>query len=348
MRSWAIGIVIIILSWVGGYCILFDINLFGDDSSEHMSHFDRGNNSGRDEHLGKDLTATIQKSDKLSPTKSQPIKKIHSDTVAQAPTKMAVTKARTSTRHSTKSDIRITSTKYSNKKKLIRKGNVPNLSVEELLGQVHNLSSNPKFSKIDPRLTPKKTKLYMRKEAYYAFIKMYKAAAKDGIKLQIVSALRTFYHQKYIWDNKWLGKRLVEGRNLAITEKNPVGRAMIILKYSSMPGTSRHHWGTDIDLNSLEDSYFQQGEGKRVYDWLQKNAIRFGFAQTYTKKDSRRPHGYREEKWHWSYLPLSRIFLEQYSQKITYKNLTGFEGSEVAKRLRVIKNYVMSINPDCK
>ena len=43
-----------------------------------------------------------------------------------------------------------------------------------------------------------------------------------------------------------------------------------IMKYSSMPSTSRHHWGTDIDLNSLENSYFEKGEGKKYsIGWLQ-------------------------------------------------------------------------------
>ncbi|MFM9004881.1 MAG: D-alanyl-D-alanine carboxypeptidase family protein [Flavobacteriales bacterium] len=40
------------------------------------------------------------------------------------------------------------------------------------------------------------------------------------------------------------------------------------MKFSSMPGTSRHHWGTDIDLNSVEPSYFLSGKGLLIYQWL--------------------------------------------------------------------------------
>ena len=231
---------------------------------------------------------------------------------------------------------------------ITRPDNATDISVDLLLGKVRNIASNNFFVKIDNRLTANGQTLYMRKEAYIGLIKMYKAALKDGVQLKVLSALRTFYHQKYIWDNKWIGNRSVEGRNLALTEKNLTGRAMIILKYSSMPGTSRHHWGTDVDFNALDNAYFEHGEGKIVYDWLVKNAARFGFAQTYTKKDHQRPRGYSEEKWHWSYLPMARNFLYQYSTKINYGLLTGFEGSEVAPRLRVIPNYVLSINPDCK
>jgi LAS superfamily LD-carboxypeptidase LdcB len=115
-----------------------------------------------------------------------------------------------------------------------------------------------------------------------------------------------------------------------------------------MPGTSRHHWGTDIDLNSLNNKYFSTGEGKEIYTWLTENASDYGFCQTYTLKDPTRPTGYEEEKWHWSYLPLARPFLDQYAQKVGYDDLKGFLGWETAKILRVIEDYVQSINMNCK
>ena len=49
-----------------------------------------------------------------------------------------------------------------------------------------------------------------------------------------------------------------------------------------MPSTSRHHWGTDIDLNSLNNSYFSSGKGLKEYDWLTTNANHYGFYQVYT------------------------------------------------------------------
>ena len=55
--------------------------------------------------------------------------------------------------------------------------------------------------------------------------------------------------------------------------------AKTILLYSSMPTTSRHHWGTDMDINSLENSYFASGQGLKEYTWLKKNAAKFGFCQ---------------------------------------------------------------------
>lgn len=178
----------------------------------------------------------------------------------------------------------------------------------------------------------------LRKETYDAFVKMYKAASKDGVKLEIISATRNFDDQKKIWEGKWTGKIIVEGKNLS-TVSDLKARALIIMYFSAMPGTSRHHWGTDMDLNSWDNSYFEKGEGKKIYDWLTSHANEYGFCQPYTSKSSGRS-GYEEERWHWSYLPLAKEFLEEYKKQIRYEDITGFAGSETAVSLDVINKYV--------
>src|ERR1043165_6982453 len=110
-----------------------------------------------------------------------------------------------------------------------------------------------------------------------------------------------------------------------------------------MPSTSRHHWGTDMDLNSLNNDYFDSGEGKKIYEWLTAHASEFGFCQPYTSKADGRT-GYEEEKWHWSYVPLSKGFLEEYKKQVQYNDITGFLGSEVAESLRVIDKYVDGVS----
>ena len=182
----------------------------------------------------------------------------------------------------------------------------------------------------------------LRKETYEAFVKMAEAAKKDGVQLIIISATRNYESQKRIWENKWNGKVKVEGKDLTtITSKEE--RAKLILLYSSMPSTSRHHWGTDMDLNDLENSYFDSGEGLKIYNWLTAHAAEYGFCQPYTsKKDSKRT-GYEEEKWHWSYLPLSSMLLKQYKKQVSYKEINGFEGSEIAKSIHVIEKYVEGV-----
>lgn len=220
-----------------------------------------------------------------------------------------------------------------------------NVSVEFLTGKF-NPSKEDDFTEVDPEYGNRKG-LYLLKESYKAFIKMYYAAQHDGIKLSIISATRNFAYQKGIWEGKWNGSKLVEGKNLATTVKDPLERATVILKYSSMPGTSRHHWGTDIDLNSMDVKYFETTPGNKVYEWLTKNAGKYGFCQPFNSKETRKS-GYEEEKWHWSYMPLSSLFLNAYQKKVGYAHINGFSGSETAAKLNVIQNYVLSVNGDCK
>jgi D-alanyl-D-alanine carboxypeptidase len=149
---------------------------------------------------------------------------------------------------------------------------------------------------------------YLRREAAQALKEMYrdfrKAHPKEPFWVQ--SSTRSFDDQKYIWEGKWTGRVEVMGKRLDIAFRNPLARAREILRYSSMPGTSRHHWGTDFDLNVLVNGYYESGAGKELYRWLLANAGRYGFCQPYT---AGRRDGYSEEKWHWSYAPLARKFL---------------------------------------
>ena len=101
-----------------------------------------------------------------------------------------------------------------------------------------------------------------------------------------------------IWNEKWSGKRKSTGTADITKITDQLEKAMIILRYSSMPGTSRHHWGTDFDINMLNNEYYDKGDGKIIYKWLESNAAKFGFGQPY---NAGRENGYKEEKWHWSY-----------------------------------------------
>ena len=191
----------------------------------------------------------------------------------------------------------------------------------------------------------------LHQDTYAAFERMHAAAKADGITLTMVSATRNFGRQKQIWEAKWNGQRLLEGTEKADeVYPDPVDRARAILRYSSMPGTSRHHWGTDIDLNDLNNSYFASGEGKRVYDWLTANAATYGFCQPYTPKEagSGRTTGYEEEKWHWSYTPIARRLTKYAATQMRNSDIGGFAGAEAAEGINVLSEYVLGINPACK
>jgi zinc D-Ala-D-Ala carboxypeptidase len=207
-------------------------------------------------------------------------------------------------------------------------------------------AKHPDFVKIVPPYADNNER-YLRKDTYKAFKKMYDAARKDSIKLTIISATRNFESQKGIWEAKWTGARLVDDQDISKTIPDPRQRALKILEYSSMPGSSRHHWGTDIDLNNLSDYHFQSGEGKKVYDWLRANAHKYGFCQPYSPKGADRPAGYNEEKWHWSYLPISKKLTELAKEKLQDEMIQGFKGAETAKTIGIVKKYVLGINKEC-
>ena len=194
--------------------------------------------------------------------------------------------------------------------------------------------------------------VYIRKEVAKVLKRVFQdfKKAHPNIRLYITSGTRNYWIQKSIWNAKWSGRRKVGGGRLPKTHPGPYQRALKILEYSSMPGTSRHHWGTDVDFNILINSYFERGNGKIIFRWMKKNMHKYGFCQTYT---SGRKSGYFEEKWHWSYLPLARKmnrdwnrFYSRNPHKINSGK--GFKGSKYKKITKLAPIYVNSINEKCK
>ena len=222
--------------------------------------------------------------------------------------------------------------------KAVKPKNFEKIEKNILLGKF-DYKKDSNFSIVSSKYSSKT--IYLRKEVLQKFDQMYAAALKDGIKLVIISGTRSFNHQKYIWDRKW-AKNILKMDSISAVKE--------IMKYSSMPSTSRHHWGTDIDLNSLENSYFEKGEGKKIFDWLVANAFKYGFHMTYDNQEETKRTGYKMEKWHWSYMPISEQFLIQFNEYIKCENISSFKGSKFAchPKVDVIKNFVNGINTDFK
>lgn len=154
----------------------------------------------------------------------------------------------------------------------------------------------------------------LRKEAADAFTTMQSAALKDGVGIYSLSSYRGFSRQLGIWNRKY-----------DIYQKSQMSPEKIIsaiVQYSSIPGTSRHHWGTDADLvdakkrrpaDALNAKHYRDGGVyKDLYQWLTAYAHEYGFFETYT--DDPKRSGYEFEPWHWSYAPLSVPYLRQWSE----------------------------------
>ncbi len=216
-------------------------------------------------------------------------------------------------------------------------------SLEDYLMGKYLASRHPDFRKVKASCSDEEEH-YMLKEAADRFEQMSEAASREKIPLRAVSAFRSFDRQKEIWESKYLGFTLVENKNLLQAYPNaPEKRVMLILKYSAAPGTSRHHWGTDLDINSVSPEYFETVEGKKVYTWLNQNAKQFGFFQPYGEG---RDRGYQEEKWHWSFKPISAKLLQQYKENIKPEMVLGYQGSESLPE-GFYEDYVFGINHEC-
>lgn len=200
------------------------------------------------------------------------------------------------------------------------------------LQEVHGVfdQSSTKLKTVPKKYTSKSEQVHP--EAYAPLISMIQAAQAEGIRLHVVSAFRSYQRQKQIWENKW-GNR----------PNDDINHAKNILKWSAFPGTSRHHWGTDVDFNSVEMTYWKSKEGVKVYHWLQNNAPKFGFCQTY---DDDRQYGYNSEPWHWSYMPVAHKYLAQISNPAVLDVALnqGVKGSEAVRQSGDLMKYVTSIN----
>ncbi len=197
-----------------------------------------------------------------------------------------------------------------------------------LIGK-YNPETDSNFVKIPSKYCIYRTE-YIHREVYDALLELLDYANSQGIKLKIVSAVRNYDTQLYLWNSR------VSPNYDIYTIKN-------VLKYLAMPGTSRHHWGTDVDFNSTALQYYNSYEGITIYEWLCENAPKFGFFQVYT---SNRNTGYNVEKWHWSYKKLAIDFQENYKNKIFCPDLGKFRGSEFCGELDIFNNFVFEINSE--
>ena len=148
------------------------------------------------------------------------------------------------------------------------------------------------------------------------FLNLRKAALADGFDLSPVSSFREFDRQLNIWNGKFSGERPVldaSGQSIDVGPLSAPERVAAILQWSALPGASRHHWGTDLDLidrNATPASYRPQlipeefaptGPYARLGEWLDANAARFGFFRPYRGVLS----GVRPEPWHYSFAPVA-------------------------------------------
>ena len=156
----------------------------------------------------------------------------------------------------------------------------------------------------------------MQEEVYEAYERMRQAAAKEGIDIKVVSAHRSYHRQREIWNAKY--------KTLTLQGLPAKDAIQEIIAYSTLPGTSRHHWGTDIDIIDnanpqsgdvlLAEKFYGDGPSSALRSWMNRNAADYGFLEVYTDHPNRK--GFAHEPWHYTYHSLSKAYLEVLTNQV--------------------------------
>lgn len=161
--------------------------------------------------------------------------------------------------------------------------------------------------------------------------KFQEMAAKENFELAITSCYRSYERQKQIWNGKVnasIALRDDQGE-IIDREKNqltPKELVFQIMRWSAIPGASRHHWGTDLDIydkKSVPPNYKVELIPEEVNDegifgpfhrWIdnliyESKENDFPFFRPYHTDTG----GISPERWHMSYAPLSKDFEKNYT-----------------------------------
>jgi LAS superfamily LD-carboxypeptidase LdcB len=196
-------------------------------------------------------------------------------------------------------------------------------------------------------------------EVVASFLAMREAAANERIELIARSSFRDFDTQLAIWNRKWRGEAPLfdrQGRQLDRACLSDADCVNAILCWSAVPGGSRHHWGTDIDVvdasavpagykvQLIPAEYAADGMFSRLSSWLDANMQTFGFYRPYRLDRG----GVSPEPWHLSYAPVSGPALEALSLSMLRQVLEGsaIEGKQyVLNRLpEIYTRFLLSID----
>jgi LAS superfamily LD-carboxypeptidase LdcB len=141
------------------------------------------------------------------------------------------------------------------------------------------------------------------------------AAKQAGFNLTIASGFRSFERQLAIWNNKYNGItpiKDIENQIVNTGVLNELEKIHAIMLFSALPGASRHHFGSDIDIYDpallagaklqLEPwEYQDNGPMAELSHWLDEHCQEYGFFKPYKHYQQ----GVAAEPWHLSFKPLA-------------------------------------------
>lgn len=186
------------------------------------------------------------------------------------------------------------------------------------------------------------------------------AAAAAGMDLLPVSGFRDFTRQLAIWNAKARGERPLydrDGLPIDYASLDPEARVDTILLWSALPGASRHHWGSELDVvdaaalrpdqspTLLPQDYAPGGVFAHLESWLAANLQEFGFYRPYARDRG----GVQPEPWHLSYGAVAEEALTTLTPQLLREALAGSDIDDretVLARLPAIhERYVRNVEP---
>jgi LAS superfamily LD-carboxypeptidase LdcB len=182
-------------------------------------------------------------------------------------------------------------------------------------------------------------------DAIEPFLDMKSDAAREGLDLEISSAFRDFAAQQRIWDMKYRGERPLydaAGNVRDHAALSPEALVDAILCWSAVPGGSRHHWGTELDLidraatpadyrvRLVPEECAPGGVFHALHCWLDANMARYGFFRPYRTFRG----GVLPEPWHLSYAPASVPALDMLTPRLL---ASAIETSDILGKALVLR-----------
>ncbi len=186
----------------------------------------------------------------------------------------------------------------------------------------------------------------LQPQAMQAFIALQKAAKKAGFEARIASGFRDFNRQMWIWNNKFNGIRPILNANsqpLDIAHLNDLEKIHAILRWSAIPGGSRHHWGSDLDIYCIKSlpketalllepwEYQEGGHQYNFAQWLNQNMNQWGFHLPFLVDNG----GVGIEPWHLSHQPSATLAQKIFNYDVLQQ---AIEESDIAGKSVLLDN----------
>lgn len=195
---------------------------------------------------------------------------------------------------------------------------------------------------------------FLHRDVVAAYLLLVEQAAEEGIALRLASAFRSFDRQLVIWNAKARGERPVvgdDGELVAMAELSERDKVFAMLRWSALPGASRHHWGSDMDiwdsaavndnyeLQLTPDEYAEGGPFADCSRWLDALISRgkTEFFRPYTEVETGgKTGGVAAEPWHLSFRPLASICEQALTLDVLYPLI---ENTDICLQEAILENF---------